>query len=59
MLTSWATSQLEMVQERCLSEEAKQKTWLEYYERLINVEFDWDPEHLSDEPPLEGSPLIW
>ena len=39
-----------------LSEEAKQKVWLEHYERLLNVEFEWDPEHqiLSDAPPLEG-----
>ena len=22
--------------------------------RLLNVEFEWDPEHLSDEPSLEG-----
>ena len=40
-----------------LSEEAKQKVWLEHYERILNVEFEWDPEHLSDEPPLEGPPI--
>ena len=40
-----------------LSEEAKQKAWLEHFERLLNVEFEWDPEHLSDEPPLEGPPF--
>ena len=40
-----------------LSEEAKQKVCLELYERLLNVEFEWDPEHLSDEPSLKG-PLI-
>ena len=40
--------------EMSMSEEAKQKAWLEHYERLLNIEFDWDPEHLSDEPPLEG-----
>ena len=33
-----------------LSEEAKQEAWLE---RLLNVEFEWNPEHISDEPPLE------
>ena len=22
--------------------------------RLFNVEFDWDPDHLSNKPPLEG-----
>ena len=31
-----------------LSEEAKQKAWLEHYKRLLNAELDWDPEHLSD-----------
>ena len=25
------------------------KVWLEHYERLLNVEFELDPEHLSDE----------
>ena len=38
-------------------EEVKQKAWLEHYERLLNVEFEWDPEHLSDEPPLEIPPI--
>ena len=28
-----------------------------HYERLLNVEFEWDPEHLSDEPSLEGPPI--
>ena len=40
-----------------MSEEAKQKAWLEHYKRLLNVEFEWDPEHLSDEPPIEGPPI--
>ena len=31
--------------------------WAEHYERLLNVEFDWDPDHLSNEPPLEGPPI--
>ena len=31
--------------------------WAEHYERLLNVEFDWDPDHLSKEPPLEGPPI--
>ena len=43
--------------EMSLSEEAKQKAWLEDYRGLLNVELDWDPEHLSDEPPLEGPPI--
>ena len=28
--------------------------WLEHYKRLPNVTFKWDPEHLSEESPLEG-----
>ena len=43
--------------EMSMSEEAKQNAWAEHYERLLNVEFDWDPDHLSNEPPLEGSPI--
>ena len=41
-----------------LSEKAKQMAWLEHYERLLDVEFGLDPEHLSDEPPPpEGPPI--
>ena len=29
-----------------MSEEAKQKAWGEHYERLLNVEFEWDPDRL-------------
>ena len=43
--------------ELSMSDEAKQQAWLEHYERLLNVEFEWDPDHLSDEPPLEGPPV--
>ena len=32
--------------EMSMSEEAKQNAWTEHYERLLNVEFDWDPYHL-------------
>ena len=42
------------VGEMSMSEEAKQNAWAEHYERLLNVEFDWDPDHLSNEPLLEG-----
>ena len=42
------------VGEMSMSEEAKQNVWAEHYERLLNVEFDWDPDHLSNEPLLEG-----
>ena len=40
-----------------MSEEATQNAWAEHYERLLNVEFDWDPDHLSKEPPFEGPPI--
>ena len=40
-----------------MSEEAKQNAWAEHYERLLNVEFDWDPDHLSNEPLSEGPPI--
>ena len=40
-----------------MSEDSKQKAWLEHYQRLLNVEFDWDSDHLSDKPPEEGSPI--
>ena len=43
--------------EMSMSEEAKQNAWAEHYERLLNIEFDWDPDHLSNEPPLEGWPI--
>ena len=43
--------------EMSMSEEAKQNAWAEHYKRLLNVEFDWDPDHLSNEPPLEGPPI--
>ena len=43
--------------EMSISEESKQNAWAEHYERLLNVEFDWVPDHLSKEPPLEGLPI--
>ena len=43
--------------EMSMSEDSKQKALLEHYQRLLNVEFDWDPDHLSDEPPVEGPPI--
>ena len=41
-----------------MSEDSKQKAWLELYQRLFNVEFDWNPDHLSYEPPVEGPPIL-
>ncbi len=43
--------------EMSISDLDKQKAWLEHYERLLNVEFDWDADHLSEEPPVEGPPI--
>ena len=40
-----------------MSEDSKQKAWLEHCQRLLNVEFDWDPDHLSYQPPVEGPPI--
>ena len=40
-----------------LSEDSKQTAWLEHYQRLLNVEFDWDPDHLCYQPPVEGPPI--
>ena len=37
-----------------LDEEAKKEVWREHYERLLNVEFPWNPEDLSEESPVEG-----
>ena len=43
--------------EMSMSEDLKQKAWLEHYQRLFNVEFDWDPDLLTNEPPVEGRPI--
>ena len=40
-----------------MSEDSKQKAWLEHYQTHLNVEFDWDPDHLSYQPPVEGQPI--
>ena len=45
--------------EMSMSEEAKQNAWAEHYERLLNVEIDWDSDHLSNEPSLSQSLLTW
>ena len=43
--------------EMSMSKDSKQKAWLQHYQRLLNIEFDLDPYHLSDEPPVEGPPI--
>ena len=52
------TNRWRMMQWRCQWAKTKQKAWLEHYQRLLNVEFDWDPDHRSDEPPVEGPPIL-
>ena len=37
-----------------LDEESKKEARKEHYERLLNVEFPWNPEDLSEESPVEG-----
>ena len=43
--------------QRVKSEDSKRRAWLEHYQRLRNAEFNWDPNHLSDESPVEGPPI--
>ena len=43
--------------EMSMSDDSKQKAWLEHCQRLLNAEFDWDPNHLSDESAVEGPPI--
>ena len=43
--------------EMSMNDDSKRKAWLEHYQRLLNAEFDWDPNHLSDESPVEGPPI--
>ena len=40
--------------EMSMSEKENQNTWAEHYERLLNVEFDWDPDHLPIIITIEG-----
>ena len=40
-----------------MNEDSKRMAWLEHYQRLLNIEFDWELNHLSDEPPVEGPPI--
>ena len=43
--------------EMSLSEDSKQKAWLEHYRRFLNVGFDLDTDHMSDEPPMKDPPV--
>ena len=35
----------------------KLKSWQLHYQKLLNVEFQWNASHLSHEPPKEGLQL--
>ena len=49
--------------EMSMSNDSKQKAWLEHYRQLLNVVFGWEPDYLSDEPQwkarLSQSPILW
>ena len=40
------------------SDDAKKVAWKQHYERLLNVEFPWDPTHLDNCDPIPGVPLL-
>ena len=40
--------------ELCLDDSDRMKAWVEHYNSLLNVEFPWDEEALSDAPPVKG-----
>ena len=50
----WERNLLIIAGQLSLDEEAKKEAWREHYERLLNVEFPWNPEDLSEESPVEG-----
>ena len=44
-----------------LDDKAKEEAWKMHYKRLLNVQFPWNPDDLSEEGPVEGqaSQLPW
>ena len=44
--------------EMSMSKDSKQKAWLEHYRQLLNVEFDWEPDYLSDEQPVSSDMVL-
>ena len=44
--------------ELALTPEGKKAAWKQHYEGLLNVEFPWNPEELSNEPPTQGPALL-
>ena len=43
--------------EMSVSKDTNWMAWLEHCQRLLSVEYDWDPNYLSDEP-VEGAPIL-
>ena len=43
--------------EMALDDEAKKVAWQQHYQRLLNVEFPWDPNSLSTVEPVSGPPI--
>ena len=41
-----------------ISDNAKKHAWKQHYERLLNVEFPWDSDGLSEAPPVNGAPRL-
>ena len=39
-------------------DEAKRKAWKQHYERLLNIEFPWNPDDLSAADPIHGAPVL-
>ena len=37
-------------------DEAKLRAWKTHYEKLLNLEFPWNSDTLTDEPPVQGPP---
>ena len=44
--------------ELVLTGECNMKTWVEHYARLLNVEFEWPNDELSEVPPTAALPLL-
>ena len=38
----------------CIDAESKKNVWKEHYDRLLNIEFQWDAENLSTPDSVEG-----
>ena len=43
--------------ELSLDNKAKHRAWQQHYEKLLNTEFSWNPDHLSQEEPVQGPPI--